>query len=129
VRLSSRTLPAHIVVAIHGELDTTTAASLREPLLVALHRTTYPMIIDLSDVSSCEAAGLAPLIGAHRRGRLHGTALSLAAPRPEMSRLLRTTGLHRAFSIYSTIATAERHTGMPHPPPRRRPDGTGTPVR
>jgi anti-anti-sigma factor len=124
VRLSSRRLPTYTVVAIHGQLDTTTVPSLRERLLLALHHTTFPVIIDLSGVSSCDTAGLAPLIGARRRGRLHGITVSLAAPRPNMSRLLRTTGLHRAFAVYSTIATAERQVGI-----RRGSSGDGTSAR
>lgn len=118
VRLSSRRRPTHTVVAIHGHLDPTTAASLRERLLITLHHTTLPVILDLSGVSAGTAAGLAPLIGARRRGQLHGIPVSLAAPRPQLSRLLRATGLHRAFAIYPTVAIAETFVGQVNPPPR-----------
>jgi anti-anti-sigma factor len=118
VRLSSHRFPTYTIVAIHGELEPTTAASLRERLLIALHRTTLPMIVDLSGVSSGEAAGLAPLIGARRRGQLRGISVSLAAPRPYLTKLLRTTGLHRAFDIYPSVATAEMYVGrVTQPPP------------
>jgi anti-sigma B factor antagonist len=116
LRLSSRRLGTHTVVAIHGALNTTTAASLRERLLVMVHHSTFPIVIDLSGVSSCDAAGLAPLIGARRRGQLHGVLITLAAPRPSMSLLLRTTGLRRAFVIHATLAAAERHLGIVSPP-------------
>jgi anti-anti-sigma factor len=118
MRLSSRQLPTHTIVAIHGELTPATAANLRELLLIALHRRTLPMIVDLSDVSSGEATGLAPLIGARRRGQLRGIPVSLAAPQPCLSLLLRTTGLHRAFAIYPTVAIAEKHLGRVNPSPR-----------
>jgi anti-anti-sigma factor len=118
VRLSSHRFPTHTLVAIHGELEPTTAASLRERLLIVLHHSALPMIVDLSGVSSSEAAGLAPLIGARRRGQLRGISVSLAAPRPYLIRLLRTTGLHRAFDIYPTVANAEMHVRRTAPPPR-----------
>jgi anti-anti-sigma factor len=128
VRLSSHPFPTHTIVAIHGGLEQATAASLRERLLIALHRTTLPMIVDLSGVSSGEAAGLAPLIGARRRGQLRGISVSLAAPRPYLARLLRTTGLHRAFDIYPSVATAEMYVGRVIPPPPR-PVANGQPGR
>jgi anti-sigma B factor antagonist len=117
VRLYSHPFPTHTIVAIHGELERATAASVRERLLIALHRTTLPMIVDLSGVSSGEPAGLAPLIGARRRGRLRGISVSLAAPRPYLTQLLRTTGLHRAFDIYPSVASAEIRVGRAIPPP------------
>lgn len=118
VRLSGHRLPTHIVVAISGQIDFTSAAFLRDRLLIALHDTTIPMIIDLSEVSSCDAAGLAPLVGARRRGRLHGIPVSLVAPQPSLSLVLRITGLHRIFDIYPTLAMAEQSCGAVVPPRR-----------
>jgi anti-sigma B factor antagonist len=106
-RLFSRRLPGHTVIAVHGELDITTTASLRDRILTLLKDTTpTTMIIDLSGVSFCDASGLALLIGAQRRARLHGVTIALAAPRPNVAKLLRTTGLDRAFTIHPTLATS-----------------------
>ncbi|HEU5158152.1 MAG TPA: STAS domain-containing protein [Streptosporangiaceae bacterium] len=120
VRLSSHRHLTHTVVAIHGDLGPTTAPPVRERLFSALHDTTLPMIIDLAGVSSGEAAGLAPLIGVRRRGRLRGITVSLAAPRPYLGRLLRTTGLHRGFAIYPTVATAETYVETANARPARQ---------
>jgi anti-sigma B factor antagonist len=65
------------------------------------------VIIDLSGVSFCAVSRLALLIGAKRRARLHGLTIALAAPRPNVAKLLRITGLDRAFTIHP-----------PPPPPR-----------
>jgi anti-sigma B factor antagonist len=129
VRLSSHRLPTHTVVAMYGRLDgtTTTAASLRERLFSALNSTAFPLIIDLSGVESCDAAGLATLVGARRRGRLHGITVSLAAPRPSVRLLLQATGLHRAFAVHPTIAAAELRLGAAEP--RRGPSRGDQPAR
>jgi anti-anti-sigma factor len=108
VRLFSRRLPGHTVIAVRGELDIATTAALRGRILTLLKDTTTPLVIDLSGVSFCDASGLALLVGTQRRARLHGLTVTLAAPRPSVSKLLRITGLDRAFAIHSTVASAQR---------------------
>jgi anti-anti-sigma factor len=110
---TSSQLPTHAVFALRGDIDRTTAPALRERLLIALHHTETPVIIDLSRVSSCDNSGLALLVGARRRARLHGIPTSLAAPQPRVSDLLRVTGLHRAFTIHPTLAAAQLNCGRP----------------
>lgn len=106
-RLFSRRLPGHTVLSVHGELDISTSASLRDRFLTILkNTTTAAVIIDLSGVSFCDASGLALLIGAKRRARLHGLTVVLAAPRSNVAKLLRITGLDRAFTIHPTLVSA-----------------------
>jgi anti-anti-sigma factor len=115
-RLFSRRLPGHTVIAVHGELDIATTASLRVRILSVLAETTTPVIIDLSNVSFCDASGLAVLVGAQRQARTHGVTVALAAPRPNVAKLLRITGLDRAFSIHPTLASARlAHVYGVHP--------------
>ncbi|MDL4776516.1 MULTISPECIES: STAS domain-containing protein [Thermomonosporaceae] len=107
--LTTRRLAGHTVIALHGDLDIATAPDVRERLIAALRRATAPVIIDLSGVTFCDANGLALLIAARRRARHDGLGLVLAAPRPPMVKLLRITGLHRAFTVHPTLAEARRH--------------------
>ncbi len=65
------------------------------------------MTVDLSDVTSCDASGLAMLVGAHHRAEATGTTLTLARPRPQPAELLRVTGLHRVFMVDSSAAGAQ----------------------
>lgn len=116
VRLFSRRLARHTLIAVRGELDIVTTAALRDRMYAALNDTTMPMIIDLSGVSFCDASGLALLIGVQRRARVHGVSISLAAPRPNVSKLLRITGLDRAFTVHPTLAAAQLdHRHIDHP--------------
>lgn len=47
------------------------------------------------------------LVGTRRRARLHGLIIVLAAPRPNVGKILRITGLDRAFIIHPTLASAQ----------------------
>jgi anti-anti-sigma factor len=98
--------PVRSIVRLSGSLDFAAAKELRERLIDVLHRGASPLIIDLSRVPSGDEAGLAVLIGTQRRARLLGSEMVLAAPSPPVAELLRSTGLHRHFTIYPDIPAA-----------------------
>jgi anti-sigma B factor antagonist len=98
--------PGRSIVRLSGSLDFAAAKELRERLIDVLHRGASPLIIDLSRVPSGDASGLAVLIGTQRRARLLGSEMLLAAPSPPVAELLRSTGLHRHFTIYPDISAA-----------------------
>lgn len=64
------------------------------------------LIIDLAGVSFCDVSGLAVLIGTQRRATARGITVRLAAPRPQVAKLLRITGLDHRFTICATLADA-----------------------
>lgn len=105
--------PAHTIVALHGDLDIATAPALRERLLGTLHPDTHLLVLDLGEVSLCDAAGLAVLIGTQRRATRLGITLRLAAPSPQTAKLLHITGLDRSLTVYPTLSDAL--TPPPHP--------------
>jgi anti-anti-sigma factor len=94
------------IVRLGGALDFAAAPGLRERLLGVLHRGGSLLILDLSGVVSCDASGLAVLIGTQRRAGLLGGAVRLAAPSPPVAKLLRSTGLDRSFAIYPDLSGA-----------------------
>ncbi len=102
-----------IIVRLRGALDFGAAKELRERLIDVLHRGANPLIIDLSRVPSGDEAGLAVLIGTQRRARLLGSETLLAAPSPPVAELLRSSGLHRHFTIYPDIPAALAHASSP----------------
>ncbi|GGL02197.1 STAS domain-containing protein [Planomonospora parontospora] len=89
--------PVPTVVRLSGEIDILTGRAIRERLLDALRHSAGPLVLDLSEVSFCDASGLSVLVGVQRRARELGVALILTAPRPHMSRILRITGLDRSL--------------------------------
>ena len=98
--------PACTIAKLEGELDIATVPALRERLLSVLGPGVRLLIIDLSGVSFCDVAGLAVLIGTQRRATARGITVRLAAPRPQMAKLLHITGLDHSFTICATLADA-----------------------
>jgi anti-anti-sigma factor len=116
----SHTRNGHTVVALSGELDILCVPVLRGRLLDELRPGAGPLIVDLSRVTSCDASGLAVLVGTGHRAELLGGVLRLVAPTPAVTRVMRATGLHRRLEIFPTVLAAS-HVG--------RVAETGPPVR
>ena len=113
LHVSARTEHRITVAELAGELDIASAPDLRERLLVLLRPTSGRLIIDLSRVSFCDASGLAVLIGTRRRATLLGGFLRLAAVPPEVSRVLRSSGLDRHLPTFPTVAAAASALSTP----------------
>jgi anti-sigma B factor antagonist len=94
------------VVTLRGALDVDGAPALRKRLIDVLHRGAGLLVLDLSQVLYCDASGLAVLIGAQRRARLLGISVRLAAPSLPVTRVLRSTGLDRSFTICPDLGGA-----------------------
>lgn len=95
----------YVIAALSGELGTASAPALREQLLSLLRAASH-LIIDLSALEHAEAGGLAVMVGSARRAKLLGGSLRLAAPSPEVARVLSATGLNRHLDIFPTVRAA-----------------------
>ncbi|MGP4027478.1 STAS domain-containing protein [Actinomadura sp. 3N407] len=102
VKMPAHRRPGHTIVALTGALDGAAAPALREHLIGVLRRSGRLLILDLREVASADAAGLAVLIGAQRRAAELGITLHLAAPGPQVAGLLRATGIDRALTVHPT---------------------------
>ena len=112
--LTSRTnRGGYVIAALSGDLGIASAPALREQLFSLLRAASH-LIIDLSAVERADASGLAALVGSGRRARLLGGSLRLAAPSPEVARVLSATGLNRHLDIFPTVRAAI--TGQPRLP-------------
>jgi anti-sigma B factor antagonist len=100
----------YVVVALSGELGIAAAPALREQLFDLL-RVASHLILDLSAVEHADASGLAVLVGSGRRARLLGGSLRLAAPSPEVARVVSATGMGQHLNIFPTVRAAI--TGQP----------------
>ena len=104
--LTSRTnRGGYVIATLSGNLGSASAPALREQILNLL-RTASHLIIDLSAVEHADANGLAALVGSGRRARLLGGSLRLAAPSPEVARVLSGTGMNRHLDVFPTVQAA-----------------------
>lgn len=113
LHVSARTENRVTIAELTGELDIASAPDLRERLLALLRPSSGRLVIDLSRVSFCDASGLAVLIGTGRRARLLGGFLRLAAVPPEVSRVLRSTGLDQHLVVFPTTGLAASAPSTP----------------
>ena len=89
----------YAIAALSGDLGIASAPALREQLR-SLLRAASQLIIDLSAVEHADASGLAVLVGSGHRARLLGGSLRLAAPSPEVARVLSATGINQHLDIF-----------------------------
>jgi anti-anti-sigma factor len=106
MQLSVLRSPAHTIIKLRGDLDVATAPKAREGLLAALLPGMTLLVLDLSSVWFCDAAGAAVLIGTQRRATALGITIRLAAPRTTVAKVLRITGLDRRLTIHATPSDA-----------------------
>src|SRR5438034_872071 len=94
--------PGCTIVTPAGELDIATTPQLRECLLALLPA--HPaLVIDLDQLSFCDATGLGVLVGAANRARANRTSLHLVCSRPGIRRLFELTGLARRLPLARTL--------------------------
>jgi anti-sigma B factor antagonist len=95
---SIETRPDDGVLVLHGELDVASA-----PVLAAtaalVDDAPGDLRIDVSDLRFCGSVGLSCLVTLYKRRVELGAGLVLIGPRPNIKRVLVTTGLDSLFEI------------------------------
>jgi anti-sigma B factor antagonist len=98
LELSCRTgANGYQIVSVTGELDIATAAQAYSYLSEVIDGRPAPVTVDLSGLTFCDASGLGVLARAARYARQKGRQLALASARPSLLKIMRITGLDRAF--------------------------------
>jgi anti-sigma B factor antagonist len=97
--------PGCAIVTPAGEPALATAPQLREFLLALLPA--HPaLVINLDQVSFCDATGLGVLAGAANRAHANGASLHLVCSRTDIRRLFELTGLARRIPLARTLDEA-----------------------
>jgi anti-anti-sigma factor len=92
------------VLYLDGEIDTYVAPRVRECLADMWARTSTPLvIIDLSRVTFCDAAGLRTLLFALKIMEMAGRRLVLSGVGERMALLMRVSGVLDAFEIHDSV--------------------------
>ncbi|OLZ12314.1 STAS domain-containing protein [Sulfobacillus thermosulfidooxidans] len=94
-----------ILVAIHGDLDLTTAAPLREALDELLDRyREKALVLDLSEVEFIDSSGLGVILGRYRR--MGNRPLSLVGVKPSVKAVLELAGITAIISVTEAFKPA-----------------------
>jgi anti-anti-sigma factor len=86
------------VVRLRGELDIATTDQAYEYLRDVVDNSgASAVLLNLSELTFCDAAGLGVLARVASRARRSGRSLKLAAARPSLLRIMHITGMDEAF--------------------------------
>jgi anti-sigma B factor antagonist len=87
-------------ISLRGRIDTFNASALREHMDRLLDDGVVHYVVDLTDVSFLDSAGMAALVSLLKRARGSGGDVKLALPREEAARrILHFTHFDRIFEI------------------------------
>ena len=108
LELSCRTgANGYQIVSVAGELDIATAEQAYSYLSEVIDGRAAPVTVDLSGLTFCDASGLGVLARAARYARQKGRQLALASARPSLLKIMRITGLDRAFpELHPAVSAA-----------------------
>ncbi len=106
LRLPTRTADGVAIAELGGDLEITSSPALRDQLRSVLLSGSRRLVIDLSGVTSCDASGLAVLVGTRSCAVLLGGWVRLAAVPPQVDDVLRRTGLHPHLDVFLTVEDA-----------------------
>ena len=98
LELSCRTSAnGYQIVSVTGELDIATAEKAYSYISEVIDGRPAPVTVDLSGLTFCDASGLGALARIARHAREAGRQLMLTSARPSLLKIMRITGLDRAF--------------------------------
>jgi anti-sigma B factor antagonist len=86
-----------VTVRLRGELDIATVDQAYEYLRDMVDGQDGPVLLNLSELTFCDAAGLGVLARVASHARRSGRSLKLAAARPALLRIMHITGMDEAF--------------------------------
>jgi anti-anti-sigma factor len=96
--LYQRTADGQAMVNVRGELDIATAERAHVYLRAVLDSDKKgKVILNLAELTFCDAAGLGVLAKVASHGRRTGRSVRLASPRPALIRIMRITGMDALF--------------------------------
>ncbi|MFE3188193.1 STAS domain-containing protein [Nocardia sp. NPDC059240] len=92
------------VLTVAGDVDLATAPAFENAIDATLTNRPAALVIDLSEVSFLASAGMAVLVGAHKRAG--DTRIAVVADGPATSRQMKVTSLDQVFALYPTLEEA-----------------------
>jgi anti-sigma B factor antagonist len=97
------------ILSVRGELDLATADGLYRRGRTAISRHTRLLLLDLADLSFCDACGLSAFVRIANEAQAAGCRYGLVAPQPLVVKMLRITDLNARLPVFATMEEACHH--------------------
>lgn len=95
------------VLKVSGEIDVATAPDLARRLRCLAEIEPGKVLVDLGDVTFCDASGLRALVSAHHVLAGRDERLHLSGLRPSLARVLDITGLDEVFTVADVLTVRQ----------------------
>ena len=96
----------HVVLAVEGEVDLSTAPRLREKLVELVSAGHRKLVVDLERVGFLDSSGLGVLVGGLKRARTHDGDITIVCTQRRILKVFEITGLTDVFTICQTVDEA-----------------------
>lgn len=105
LEISEQTVDAATVLRVAGRIDMTTSDAFRDRML-ALLKTSGPLVVDMSGVSYISSAGLRALMLGSRQAHSAGTRLAVAAAQSVVMEIFKISRFDKVLSCHETVDAA-----------------------
>ena len=106
LRLESKSEGDWTVLEVGGEVDLSTAASLRARIEQIVHGGARRLVVDLNGVGFMDSSGLSVLVAGMKTMREAGGEFTLACRGESILKVFSVTGLDRVFAISGSVTEA-----------------------
>jgi anti-sigma B factor antagonist len=106
-----RQSPEMIVVSVAGELDLDSSPELQDAItdVVEIHRSAS-LIMDLEQLTFCDAAGVRTLLGFWQQSRQRNTSMSISRASPPVHRVLAISGVLSILGLQTSAGEPPRES-------------------
>ena len=94
------------IVRMPAELDLTTSEGVTALGYAAIARLARLVLLDLTGLSFCDARGLSAFVKIANQAEAAGCGFGLIAPRPQVAKILRISGLDSRIPVFATTDDA-----------------------
>ena len=94
------------IVRMPAELDLITSEGVAALGCAAIARLARLVLLDLTGLSFCDARGLSAFVKIANQADAAGCGFGLIAPRPQVAKILRISGLDRRMPVFATVDDA-----------------------
>ena len=94
------------ILIMPAELDLVTSDGVVEQACAAIARSVRLLLLDLSGLSFCDARGLGAFVRIANHADAAGCRFGLIAPRPQVAKILRISGLDSRLPVFAAIDDA-----------------------